>query len=319
MGVAQSDWQYNSYNGTSKFRSQGAFKDLRAVFSVNAEPVSIVARKESNIKTVADLVGKRVNISNPGSGTEATWVVMWDSMGHKNSDLKIAAQMKSAETPSALCYNKIDAFFWLVGNPSTLNKEAATTCDVVFANLDHPAIVAMLPFAAATQGFFLVRCKAWEIVALLLIAFTLFRPGYWMDQMYPPLFEAPAAGIYEVVKSLPENSQIRVRIVGIDFDEKKIDKIIMLPVGPNGEGKDRLANSAGLKLRNEGGKLIIDQVAFDGPADRQGLGELDTGEVANLIVSSGSPAKQWMYIPVLFIMFFVIMLQRRRKTSESSA
>ena len=177
----------------------------------------------------------------------------------------------------------------------------------------------MLLFAAATQGFFFVRCKAWEIVALLLIAFTLFRSGYWIDQMYPPLFEAPAAGIYEVAKSLPENSQIRVRIVGIDFDEKKIDKIIMLPVGPNGEGKDRLANSAGLKLRNEGGKLIIDQVAFDGPADRQGLGELDTGEVANVIVSSGSPAKQWMYIPALFIMFFVTMLQRRRKTSESSA
>jgi len=93
----------------------------------------------------------------------------------------------------------------------------------------------------------------------------------------------------------------------------------MLPVGSNGEGKDRLANSAGLELRNEGGKLIIDQVAFDGPADRQGSGELDTGEVANVIVSSVSPAKQWMYVPALFIMFFVIMLQRRRKTSESSS
>ena len=140
MGVAQSDWQYHSYNGTSKFEFQGAFKNLRAVFSVHAEPVSIVARKESSIKTVADLVGKRVNIGNPGSGTEATWGVMWEAMGHKNSDLKIAAQMKSAETPSALCDNKMDSFFWLVGNPSALNKEAATTCDVVFANLDHPAI-----------------------------------------------------------------------------------------------------------------------------------------------------------------------------------
>ncbi|MBO6521324.1 MAG: TAXI family TRAP transporter solute-binding subunit [Rhodospirillales bacterium] len=144
MGVAQSDWQYHAYNGTSKFEDQGPFKELRAVFSVHAEPVSIVARKDSGIKTVDDLVGKRVNIGNPGSGTEATWNVMWGAMGKTNDDLKLAAQMKSSETPSALCDNKIDAFFWLVGNPSALNKEAATTCDVVFAHTDNAAIAKLV-------------------------------------------------------------------------------------------------------------------------------------------------------------------------------
>lgn len=140
MGVAQSDWQFHAYNGTSKFKDQGPFKELRAVFSVHPEPVSIVARKDSGVKTVDDLAGKRVNIGNPGSGTEATWGVMWGAMGKSKSDLKLAAQMKSAETPSALCDNKIDAFFWLVGNPAALNKEAATTCDVTFAVVDNDAI-----------------------------------------------------------------------------------------------------------------------------------------------------------------------------------
>lgn len=87
-----------------------------------------------------DLVGKRVNIGNPGSGTEATWNVMWTAMGYTNDDLKLVAQMKSAETPSALCDNKIDAFFWLVGNPSGLNKEATTTCDAVIVEVSGPAI-----------------------------------------------------------------------------------------------------------------------------------------------------------------------------------
>jgi len=151
MGVAQSDWQYHAYNGSGKksFIDAGPFKELRAVFSVHAEPVSIVARKDSGVKTVDDLVGKRVNIGNPGSGTEATWGVMWGAMGKKKSDLKLAAQMKSAETPSALCDNKIDAFFWLVGNPAALNKEATTTCDAVFATVDNAAIkklVADKPF-----------------------------------------------------------------------------------------------------------------------------------------------------------------------------
>ena len=146
MGVAQSDWQYHAYNGTGKdsFKKAGPFKELRAVFSVHPEPVSIATRKDANIKTVDDLVGKRVNIGNPGSGTEATWNVMWNAMGKTNDDLKLAAQMKSSETPSALCDNKIDAFFWLVGNPSALNKEAATTCDVVFATVDNAAIAKLV-------------------------------------------------------------------------------------------------------------------------------------------------------------------------------
>jgi TRAP transporter TAXI family solute receptor len=103
-----------------------------------------MARKDSGIKSVDDLVGKRVNIGNPGSGTEATWNVMWGAMGKTNDDLKIAAQMKSSETPSALCDNKIDAFFWLVGNPSALNKEAATTCDVVVASVKNDAIAKLV-------------------------------------------------------------------------------------------------------------------------------------------------------------------------------
>lgn len=175
------------------------------------------------------------------------------------------------------------------------------------------AITAMMLFAAATQGYFIVRCKIWEIAALLLIAFTLFRPAYWMDQIYPPLIEAPAEQLYDVAKSLPENGLISVRVVGIDFDEKKIDKIIMLPVGIAGEGKDRLAKAAGLELREDAGKFVIDQVEFDGAADKQGLGELDTGEIANVIMDSGSPPKQWMYLPAIILLVLVVTLQRRRK------
>jgi len=142
MGVAQSDWQYHAYNGSGKksFIEAGPFKELRAVFSVHAEPVTIIARRDANIKNVQDLVGKRVNIGNPGSGTEATWNVMWKALGHTNGDLKLAAQLKSAETPGALCDNKIDALFWLVGHPNGLSKEATTTCDANLVNVSGPAI-----------------------------------------------------------------------------------------------------------------------------------------------------------------------------------
>jgi TRAP transporter TAXI family solute receptor len=144
MGVAQSDWQYHAYNGTGKdsFKKAGPFKELRAVFSVHPEPVTIIARADAGIKHVDDLVGKRVNIGNPGSGTEATWTLMWKKMGHADAkaDLKLAAQLKSAETPQALCDNKIDALFWLVGHPNGLSKEATTTCDAVMVEVSGPAI-----------------------------------------------------------------------------------------------------------------------------------------------------------------------------------
>jgi len=129
FGVAQSDWQYHAYNGTSKFADQGKFDKLRAVFSVHPEPVTIIARDDSGIKNVTDLKGKRVNIGNSGSGTRGTWEVMESALGWKRSDLTLAAELKSSETGQAVCDNKIDAYFWLVGHPSALTQESLASCD----------------------------------------------------------------------------------------------------------------------------------------------------------------------------------------------
>ena len=134
FGVAQSDWQYHAYNGTSKFEDAGKFEDLRAVFSVHAEPVTIIARADAGVSNVTDLKGKRVNIGNPGSGTRGTWEVMEGALGWERSDLKLAAEMKSAETGQAVCDNKIDAYFWLVGHPSALTQESLASCDATLVN-----------------------------------------------------------------------------------------------------------------------------------------------------------------------------------------
>jgi TRAP transporter TAXI family solute receptor len=140
MGVAQSDWQYHAYNGTSKFADAGAFKDLRAVFSVHAEPVTILARRDAGVKNITDLKGKRLYLGNAGSGTRGTWEVIEEALGWQRSDLKLAAELKSAETGQALCDNKIDAYFWLVGHPSALTKESVASCDAVIVNATGPAI-----------------------------------------------------------------------------------------------------------------------------------------------------------------------------------
>jgi hypothetical protein len=137
LGVAQSDWQYHAYNGTSKFADAGAFTDLRAVFSVHPEPFTVVARADSGITNLEDLKGKRVNIGNPGSGQRGTMEVLMEALGWDKSTFALASELKSSEQSKALCDNKIDAMVFTVGHPSGSIKEATTSCDsVLVANND---------------------------------------------------------------------------------------------------------------------------------------------------------------------------------------
>lgn len=128
MGVAQSDWQYHAYHGTSKFKEAGPFKELRAVFSVHPEPFTVVARAESGIKSFDDLKGKRVNVGNVGSGQRGTMEVVMAKYGWKMGDFKLATELKSAEQAKALCDNKVDAIVFTVGHPNGSIKEATTSC-----------------------------------------------------------------------------------------------------------------------------------------------------------------------------------------------
>jgi len=144
FGIAQSDWQYHAYRGTSKFKDNGKFSKLRAVFSIAAEPVTIIARDESKIMNLTDVKGKRFNVGNPGSGTLATWEVVEASLGWKRSDLALAANMKSSEMGAALCDDKFDAFFFLVGHPSALTTETIASCSSHLVEAKGPMIDKLL-------------------------------------------------------------------------------------------------------------------------------------------------------------------------------
>ncbi|SHF12111.1 hypothetical protein SAMN05444273_10413 [Litoreibacter ascidiaceicola] len=140
FGVAQSDWQYHAYNGTSKFEDAGAFEGLRAVFSVHPEPFTVVARADSGITNFDDLKGKRVNIGNPGSGARGTMEVLMAAKGWTTDDFTLASELKPAEQSAALCDNQIDAMVFTVGHPSGTIQEATTACDSVLVTVDGEAV-----------------------------------------------------------------------------------------------------------------------------------------------------------------------------------
>jgi hypothetical protein len=146
FAVAQSDWQYHAYKGTDiqPFVDQGAFTDLRSVFSLHTEAFTVIVRSDSGIKKLDDLVGKRVNIGNPGSGNRATMEVVMKAKGWTRESFKLASELKGSEQPQALCDNKIDAMIYNAGHPNGAVQEVATSCDVKIISVDSPEIDKLL-------------------------------------------------------------------------------------------------------------------------------------------------------------------------------
>ncbi|HEX7075761.1 MAG TPA: TAXI family TRAP transporter solute-binding subunit [Hyphomicrobiaceae bacterium] len=140
FGMVQSDVHYSALKGVGAFEKDGAFKELRAVFSVHPEPFTVLARREANIKSFEDFKGKRFNIGNPGSGTRTSMEQLLAAMGWTTSDFSLASELKADEHGPALCDNKIDGFFYAVGHPSANIQDPVTTCGAQLVPLTGPVI-----------------------------------------------------------------------------------------------------------------------------------------------------------------------------------
>jgi TRAP transporter TAXI family solute receptor len=124
FGVVQSDRQYQAVKGMAEWKQKGPQTDLRAVFSIHPESVTLVAASDAGINSIQDLKGKRVNIGNPGSGQRQNAIDALEAVGlNYEKDLN-AEGVKAAEAPGLLQDERIDAFFYTVGHPSGAIKEA---------------------------------------------------------------------------------------------------------------------------------------------------------------------------------------------------
>lgn len=171
------------------------------------------------------------------------------------------------------------------------------------------ATIAMLLFAAATQGWFLAKNKIYETVALLLIAFTLFRPGFWMDMVSPPYSEEQPAAIADAAMATPAGQDLRVRVAGVNDLGDPINFVAVLTIPEGATGQERLEN-AGLLFRDDGEALFIDDVAFGSAAETAGL-DWDQ-EVLRVLRPLDQPSKYLMFIPALLLLGLVVFLQRGR-------
>ena len=150
FGVAQSDAQFNAIKGLAQFKD-GAVSDLRAVFALHPEPLTVLARKEAGITRFEDFKGKRFNVGNPGSGTRATMDQLLASLGMKTADFSLSSELKPDEHGAALCDNKIDGFAYVVGHPAANIQDPTTTCGAKLVSITGPAVdklIAEYPYYA---------------------------------------------------------------------------------------------------------------------------------------------------------------------------
>jgi len=143
FGVAQSDWQYHAFNGTSRFEDN-PFPEIRAVFSVHPEPFQILAAQDSGIESWEDLEGKRVNIGNPGSGQRGTFEVLMEAHGIDESWFGQTTELTSTEQSGALCDGNIDAYGYTVGVPNSGVAQAADGCGAYIIDLQTDAVTKLV-------------------------------------------------------------------------------------------------------------------------------------------------------------------------------
>jgi hypothetical protein len=180
------------------------------------------------------------------------------------------------------------------------------------------AVLAMLAFAAGTQGYFLTKSRIWETASMLLIALILFRPGIVWDRVFPPLIEEPPAELETWVSDMDPGSSLRLTVKGENMRGKEFTKTVMLTVGNEATPEERLAG-VGIETREEEGKILIDNVVFSSAAEKAGL-DFDQ-EILNIQIPNKRLPKELMYIPMVFLYGFIAFLQlrRRKKTTPVAA
>ncbi|MFV2092088.1 MAG: DUF3394 domain-containing protein, partial [Hyphomicrobiales bacterium] len=178
------------------------------------------------------------------------------------------------------------------------------------------AVIAMLAFAAATKAHFLEKCRIWETASLLLIAFTLLRPGFWLDQVADQFQTVDPAKIVDFAGKQPDGANIRMIVEGENFSGDFVRKVVLLPLGPqSADGKQRLFDNAGLSVAQEEGKTVVDDLRLNGPAQKWSM---DFGwEIRELKIPVARMAKEWFYIPAYAVLSLIILLQLRRRRVAS--
>ncbi|ARM84917.1 MULTISPECIES: TRAP transporter permease [Marinobacter] len=178
------------------------------------------------------------------------------------------------------------------------------------------AVTAMLVFSAATQGYWFTKSYKWESALLLLITFTLFRPGYWWDMVYPATQDRPGTEVIEHIENVPAGESLVVQASGMSLSGDEVSTYLSLEL-PAAESPEARLASAGLELSRQDDTMVVDFVGYGSQAENAGVSfgwTIDAVQVEN-----ERPPKELMFIPALILLGLVAFGQLRRRTPEEAS
>jgi hypothetical protein len=144
---------------------------------------------------------------------------------------------------------------------------------------------------------------------LLLIAFSFFRPGFWMDMLISPFTERAPTELVQAIGEVPSGESMRLRVKGVNDVGDPIEFVAVLPIADGGSAEEKLNNS-GLKIADVDGKVMVEDVTFDSLAQAAGL-DWDQ-EIVDVLQPASQPSKYWIYLPALILLALIVLIQRRR-------
>lgn len=149
FAIAQSDAQYRAVHGIDAFIGDQADGDLRSVLSLHGEAFTLVARRDAGIEQLRDLVSKRVNIGNPGSGQRGTMEIVMLAMGWERRSFSLINELPASQQSLALCHDNVQAMVYTAGHPNSSVAQAVRLCDAVIVEVSGRPIdilIAKYPF-----------------------------------------------------------------------------------------------------------------------------------------------------------------------------
>ncbi|HAS6349256.1 TPA: TRAP transporter fused permease subunit [Vibrio vulnificus] len=176
------------------------------------------------------------------------------------------------------------------------------------------SIIAMLIFSAATQGWWLTKNKWWETLLLLVLTFSFFRPGFWWDMIYPAKVLSPGIEIEQITEKLDVGQSLELRVAGTNLEGDFTEKTVRLPFDDNATTAFERIQSMGLSLVEDHGKMRVDMVEFDSPAEASGI-DFDW-EIKWVVEEAERPMKEWVFLPCLLILILMAANQKRRIRSQ---
>lgn len=177
------------------------------------------------------------------------------------------------------------------------------------------AALAGFTFISVNQAWLLVRSTTSERLVMLVAVFMLFNPGMFMDPLLDPYQKLQGAAAEKALVDAPKDAQMRVFFSGVTLEGDEVERGVLLPLGAKTSSAELRLLHSGIHAELSDAGYLVNGVTFGAHASKVGIEQgfrIDAVEVP-----SDRLPKEWMFLPALSLIGWVVRRQLRRKQAAA--